>query len=168
MDHKPIRKAKPRKSRMPVVLLVFSLAFLGLWLATAIVCIRVNPGSTSVFLCTGEVRVLTLALAPDPSLPILRSPPPFDESLRPFFEFEPVSVNGLSRLGLTLPSRYTFMGSINLFVIPIWMPTVLIVITTISSFYLRSRRQAGQCITCKYDLRGNISGICPECGTRCA
>jgi hypothetical protein len=60
------------------------------------------------------------------------------------------------------------MGSINLFVIPIWMPTVLIVITTISSFYLRSRRQAGQCITCKYDLRGNISGICPECGTRCA
>jgi len=26
------------------------------------------------------------------------------------------------------------------------------------------RRRRGQCIHCCYDLRGNVSGICPECG----
>lgn len=30
---------------------------------------------------------------------------------------------------------------------------------------LRNRRAAGLCLTCAYDLTGNISGICPECGT---
>src|SRR5262249_35007773 len=35
---------------------------------------------------------------------------------------------------------------------------------------LRSRAEelqaAGKCATCTYDLTGNTSGICPECGTR--
>lgn len=28
------------------------------------------------------------------------------------------------------------------------------------------RLVAGKCTTCGYDLRGNVSNICPECGTR--
>jgi hypothetical protein len=31
---------------------------------------------------------------------------------------------------------------------------------------LRYRRQAGLCIYCGYNLTGNTSGICPECGER--
>ena len=27
------------------------------------------------------------------------------------------------------------------------------------------RRRRGRCVTCGYDLRGNVSGRCPECGT---
>ena len=27
------------------------------------------------------------------------------------------------------------------------------------------RRQRGQCIGCGYNLRGNVTGVCPECGT---
>jgi hypothetical protein len=27
------------------------------------------------------------------------------------------------------------------------------------------RRRAGRCLTCGYSLRGNVSGVCPECGT---
>jgi hypothetical protein len=31
---------------------------------------------------------------------------------------------------------------------------------------LRRRwRERGQCVGCGYDLRGNVSGICPECGS---
>jgi len=30
---------------------------------------------------------------------------------------------------------------------------------------LRRERRAGLCRTCDYDLTGNVSGVCPECGT---
>ena len=29
----------------------------------------------------------------------------------------------------------------------------------------RARRRAGCCLTCGYNLTGNTSGVCPECGT---
>jgi len=32
----------------------------------------------------------------------------------------------------------------------------------------RSRRRAGRCVRCGYDLRGNVSGVCPECGAEVA
>lgn len=28
----------------------------------------------------------------------------------------------------------------------------------------RTRRRLGQCLACGYDLTGNVSGRCPECG----
>lgn len=32
---------------------------------------------------------------------------------------------------------------------------------------LRQRVRKGLCPTCGYDLRGNASGVCPECGAKC-
>jgi len=29
----------------------------------------------------------------------------------------------------------------------------------------RRRRKRGLCVKCGYDLKGNVSGVCPECGT---
>jgi len=29
----------------------------------------------------------------------------------------------------------------------------------------RDRANRGQCVRCGYDLRGNVSGVCPECGS---
>jgi hypothetical protein len=29
----------------------------------------------------------------------------------------------------------------------------------------RERRARGLCVRCGYDLTGNVSGVCPECGT---
>jgi hypothetical protein len=29
-------------------------------------------------------------------------------------------------------------------------------------------RRPGRCPRCKYDLTGNVSGVCPECGTQVA
>jgi len=31
----------------------------------------------------------------------------------------------------------------------------------------RLRSSAHHCLTCNYDLTGNISGVCPECGAAC-
>jgi hypothetical protein len=32
----------------------------------------------------------------------------------------------------------------------------------------RHKRRAGHCASCSYDLTGNVSGVCPECGVKIA
>jgi len=49
--------------------------------------------------------------------------------------------------------------------IPLWIPFVLIGVPT-GWLWWRDRRRvaAGCCAACGYDLTGNVSGRCPECG----
>ena len=50
-------------------------------------------------------------------------------------------------------------------VVPLWIPGVV----ALGSFWFlrwrRRRARPGHCPTCEYDLTGNVSGVCPECGT---
>ncbi len=53
--------------------------------------------------------------------------------------------------------------------VPVWLPTVLLIVApTIAvirgPMTQRRRRKRNQCIACGYDLTGNISGRCSECG----
>lgn len=52
---------------------------------------------------------------------------------------------------VTVPSLWSFLGGFLLFT---WLT-------------LREPRQSppGHCLKCGYDLKGNVSGLCPECGT---
>ncbi len=34
-----------------------------------------------------------------------------------------------------------------------------------SDYRRQRRRKEGRCLDCGYDLAGNVSGVCPECGT---
>jgi hypothetical protein len=50
-------------------------------------------------------------------------------------------------------------------VVPLWIPFVVVVIPTALLWYFDRRRfPPGHCQDCGYDLRGNVSGRCPECG----
>ncbi len=50
--------------------------------------------------------------------------------------------------------------------IPFWFPTLLFSGLAIwTPVWWWRRRRRGLCTKCEYDLTGNISGICPECGT---
>jgi len=53
--------------------------------------------------------------------------------------------------------------------IPLWLPITLTAIPpTMMLTRLRrrrKRRKVGHCLACGYNLTGNVSGICPECGT---
>jgi hypothetical protein len=56
-------------------------------------------------------------------------------------------------------------------IVPLWGPLVLFMIypcmAMISGPYRRyRRRRGGLCIRCGYNLTGNVSGVCPECGGR--
>jgi hypothetical protein len=48
---------------------------------------------------------------------------------------------------------------------PLWIPLLLVIAAT-AWLWLRLRSTpAGHCRTCGYDLTGNVSGRCPECGS---
>ncbi len=48
--------------------------------------------------------------------------------------------------------------------VPLWILLLLVVVPTVFLFW-HDRMYPGHCCQrCGYDLRGNISGVCPECG----
>ena len=58
------------------------------------------------------------------------------------------------------------MGS-GTFVLPLWIPCFILAIPTAYLFWLDRRAIPPHCCQgCGYDLTGNVSGACPECG-RC-
>jgi len=49
--------------------------------------------------------------------------------------------------------------------VPLWMPFLLVGVATGMLWRRdRHRRTPGHCARCGYDLTGNVSGRCPECG----
>ena len=50
---------------------------------------------------------------------------------------------------------------------PLWALALLTGALPAARLYRRTRfrRRPGQCAECGYDLTGNVSGVCPECGT---
>jgi hypothetical protein len=41
-----------------------------------------------------------------------------------------------------------------------------VVLRALANAQRRDRVRGGRCISCGYDLSGNVSGVCPECGER--
>ena len=54
------------------------------------------------------------------------------------------------------------------FTMPLWpivaLAAVAPAVWLVDPLRKRRRRKAGQCAACGYDLTGNVSGVCPECG----
>ena len=49
--------------------------------------------------------------------------------------------------------------------IPLWLPVFAVGFPTAILWWRDRRPKAGFCKACEYDLTGNVSGTCPECGT---
>jgi hypothetical protein len=71
-------------------------------------------------------------------------------------KLEPIDDRG--RVWLPYWSQRTIL------VLPLWIPFLLLALPTTLLFCLDRRAPSGHCRKCRYDLRGNSSGICPECG----
>jgi hypothetical protein len=68
---------------------------------------------------------------------------------------------------------FLFAAAVVSMFLPWSLPVVLAVVAGGAYWGYRSqrpitlqqrRRAGGQCLSCGYDLRGNVSGVCPECG----
>jgi hypothetical protein len=71
----------------------------------------------------------------------------------------------LRHFGLVLPS-IAYGGTIQ-YRLPLW---ILLLISAIPAPFVwggSHRTSLGHCPRCNYNLTGNTSGICPECGTSC-
>jgi hypothetical protein len=51
------------------------------------------------------------------------------------------------------------------YVMPLWMPLVPLGVLTAWLWWRDRPLPAGHCQKCGYDLTGDVSGVCPECGT---
>jgi hypothetical protein len=49
--------------------------------------------------------------------------------------------------------------------LPLWIPLGVLLIGSFSRIVGRRLAKVTECMNCRYDLTGNTSGICPECGT---
>jgi hypothetical protein len=49
--------------------------------------------------------------------------------------------------------------------VPLWLPLLSFAVPTAFLWWRDRRYPPGHCQTCGYNLTGNVSGICPECGT---
>ena len=57
---------------------------------------------------------------------------------------------------------FTPLGWIS--IMPLWIPFLLFTIPTFYLWRADRRIPPGHCLKCGYNLTGNISGVCPECG----
>ena len=48
--------------------------------------------------------------------------------------------------------------------VPLWMPFLALALPTAFLWHRDRRPPKGHCQTCGYDLTGNVTGVCPECG----
>jgi hypothetical protein len=49
--------------------------------------------------------------------------------------------------------------------VPLWMPFLLVATSTVIFFWRDRSIPPNHCQRCRYNLTGNTSGVCPECGT---
>jgi len=80
-----------------------------------------------------------------------------------------------------IDNRWTFYGFVdfetywiprargNLIIVPFWLPTIFFGMVLLCGqawrLFARDRRRAeGRCLACGYDLTGNVTGVCSECG----
>ncbi|HXE53533.1 MAG TPA: hypothetical protein VN541_10980 [Tepidisphaeraceae bacterium] len=61
---------------------------------------------------------------------------------------------------------FEWSPSVNLFAIPLWFVAATTLVLPTHCFLRKARTgKSGSCTACGYNLTGNVSGICPECGT---
>lgn len=93
-------------------------------------------------------------------------PPTTPPSQRFRQKFEMLTPYGYSDIGSSW-LRFTSYGGVRCnLAFNLWMPLPAVTLIAIWLLYRDRRRIVpGCCVRCGYDLFGNVSGICPECGT---
>ena len=78
------------------------------------------------------------------------------------------SVRGYDGFGTLWWPWYTSAARYWTIHLPLWIPAsifaLLFPLASVPLYRLWHRRRNGLCLRCGYNLEGNVSGVCPECG----
>ena len=146
------------RKRLKIIGLVLCLMMLGLWVFSVMfVAYYVAPsGQPSLAIEFGRIRFGGIQ-ASNPGWTCL----PFYSQWKVIAESMPWTEFACAWLGFGLPGK-DGGGRLQT---PVWLLVVATGFPTAILWWRDRRPKAGFCKVCKYDLTGNESGNCPECGT---
>ena len=159
-----------RKTRLRIAILLL-LLFSGLWTASYWRILFLTPADNMVFLDRGNVSWTEPSSASKQrskmieSLKVENGIELLDEPRVRVFGFEDFTT-------FWIPDHIYGKNKLGLFQIriPLWPPTFLLLVVVGWYTVLRRRwllwRNPDACTQCGYNLTGNVSGVCPECGVR--
>lgn len=146
------------RKRLKKTGLVLTIMMLGLWVFSVMFAASYAPPSNQWHLGMGNGRIGFL------DSPLI-SPGWSCESQYAYVKSTAMQSKWIdfaySCLGYDLPRKD---GAGDPFV-PVWLLVAAVGFPTAILRWRDRRPKAGCCTVCKYDLTGNISGTCPECGT---
>jgi hypothetical protein len=125
-----------------------------IYAAFCVMSISIPIGSRMNAGVSGGALVLTWWTAP-PGWP---AGDPFTMRVSPGCEYVPHFESAW-----TIPAGRGFTMSPGFVTFPLWLAVILISLPLF--FRRRSHRADACCVSCGYNLTGNTSGVCPECGT---
>lgn len=79
-------------------------------------------------------------------------------SIQPFFDGNGPELMWRARIFRSRPVA-------TIVIVPLWLPFVMLSIVAALAHRRARRPKPGTCEKCSYNLTGNTSGVCPECGT---
>ena len=139
--------------------LVLTILMLGVWVFSVLYgAVYVHPGGQreAIYLAYGRIGFFHSPT----SSPVWRLNPNYLQ-LKNCVEKKLPWTTFARHLGFRLP----VIDYDEQFTIPVWLLVVATGFPTAILWWRDRRPKAGFCKVCKYDLTGNVSGICPECGT---
>ena len=146
------------RKRFKIAGLVLSIMMLGLWVFSVMfVSYYVAPsGQWSLAIEFGRIRFADFQ-ASNPGWTCL----PFYSNWKEIKVTMPWTEFARAWLGLGLPGKH---GG-GRFLTPVWLLVVTVGLPTAILWWRDRPPKAGFCMVCKYNLTGNVSCTCPECGT---
>jgi hypothetical protein len=132
------------------VVMILVVLVMATWILSLLFYVRITWDRNYILLSDGEVRLW------------LRNGSPQSVEIH-FGLASSLSARGF---GIRLPCMYKgLFGDLRTFVVPIWVVLLPLIFVAILAHKRMRKPRPPQCKCCNYDLRGNMYGICPECGT---
>jgi len=120
---------------------------IAMWVASQLFYIEYRSGSSSITIWVGAVTLTFNA-------------PNSNDSNGLKWHFAPVKgdIHNAWWIGTLVAPSGTYIG------IPIWLIAFPFALIAVIARFSRAKQDPNLCRECDYDLRCNVSGVCPECG----